>query len=675
MQIQTVLLIILAATVALGIALFQYYYKTKSNGKLSLLLAFLRFLAFFGAFLLLINPKFTKNEYTTEKANLIVLVDNSTSVAPYKEDLKTVLNNLAENKRIKERFNFQRYSFGSSLKASDSLSFIEKNTDIYKALTGLKEIYSGTNSTVVLLSDGNQTIGRDYSFYGKESNFPMYPVAIGDTTRYEDLAISQVNTNQYAFLKNRFPVEIYTSYTGTGEVKSEVKISLNGKTVFNKAVSLSNSNNTKVVNALIEANSVGVKNMTVSIGMLPNERNRVNNKREVAVEVIDEKTNIAIVSNILHPDIGTLKKAIERNEQRSVSIKKPNGSAKDWQDVDLFILYQPDPSFKTVYDYIQQKKLNLFTITGAQTNWNFLNKVQTTFTKNSYNQSEEVFPLLNQGFDLFNSSDFSITDFPPLKNNLGEIVLNTRGDVLLNQKIKGVELKEPLLVFFGTNTQREAVLFGENSWKWRIQSFRNERDFKNFDDFIGKVMLYLATNKAKERLTLDYESVFEGSNKAKISATYFDETFVFDSNASISIKIKNADSEKITEMPMLLKGNYYESDLSNLTAGKYVFTVSVKNEKLSKSGSFTILDFDVEKQFLSTDDQKLSRLAENTKGALFSPSQTDELVNTLLENNRFLPTQKSKQNVVPLIDFRILLAILAIALAFEWFIRKYNGLT
>jgi hypothetical protein len=184
----------------------------------------------------------------------------------------------------------------------------------------------------------------------------------------------------------------------------------------------------------------------------------------------------------------------------------------------------------------------------------------------------------------------------------------------LGQRVKGVELNQPLLAVMGNDTEREAVLFGENSWKWRMQSFRNDQSFKNFDDFIGKIILYLSSNRSRERLTLDYSSVYPGSGTAKISATYFDKTYVFDANATIDLTLKNTETEALTEMPMLLKGGYYEADLGNLAQGSYDFTVSVRNENLSKSGSFTILDFDVEKQLVSTDYQKLARLAQNTDG-------------------------------------------------------------
>ncbi|NNE77590.1 MAG: VWA domain-containing protein, partial [Pricia sp.] len=263
---------------------------------------------------------------------------------------------------------------------------------------------------------------------------------------------------------------------------------------------------------------------------------------------------------------------------------------------------------------------------------------------------------------------------PPLIGNLGEVVLTGPNEVLLNQRIRGVIIDEPLLVLFKDDLEREAILFGENIWKWRIQSYRNDADFKNFDDLIGKIILYLATNITRERLTVDYNSVYQGSTEAIISATYFDETFVFDENATILLRVKNTDTETSLEMPMLLKGRYYEADLSNLAPGNYGFTATVTNENLSESGRFTILDFDIEKQFLSTDYRKLGRLAQNTEAELYFSSQKDDLMTTLMEDTRFLPIQKSKQNVVSLIDFRILLAIIVAALALEWFIRKYNGL-
>ncbi|WP_394748746.1 VWA domain-containing protein [Spongiimicrobium salis] len=677
MQTTTLALMILAAIAALGLVLLQYYYKTKKRGKLQKLLSFFRFIALFSLFLLLINPKMIKEEYELEKANLIVLSDNSSSIAATQgiAQLNQVGNALRENTALSDKFNIEHYSFGAFLNDRDSLSFSEKTTDITKALTTAEEIFGKENSAVVVLTDGNQTLGRDYEFYGNTtSGFPIYPVVIGDTTQYEDIRVGQVNSNAYAFLKNKFPLETYILYEGKGSVTSNVKIQMNGKVIHQERVQLSEANTTKKINILIEANTVGVKTIKISADPLQNEKNRENNSKSTAVEVIDEKTKIAVISAIKHPDVGALRKAIESNEQRAASIYGPNAAASSLEDTDVFILYQPTRAFARIYEYLEKKGASVWTITGSKTDWNFLNAVQDDFEKSNYNQPEEVFPVLNPAFGVFNTEDFSTEDFPPLWGSLGDIVLKNGGEVILNQRIKGVNLDIPLLAIVGNDSQRAAVLFGEDIWKWRIQAYRNDQDFQNFDDFIGKLMLYLATTKAKSRLSVDYKAIYSGSKDARIAATYFDETFVFDENATINLLINSVDQTTRKEIPMLMKGNFYEADLSDLPTGDYTFSVKVANENLNRSGSFTILDFDVEKQFLSSNYGKLGRLAQQSSGKLYYPNESADLIRNLLEDERLVPIQKSKENVVSLIDFKFLLGIIILTLAIEWFIRKFNGL-
>lgn len=676
MQTGTLLLIILSAIASLAIVLYQYYYRSKSKGTTRAFLSFFRFLALLGIFLLLINPKFTKNEFVLEKSNLLVLLDNSSSLnsPDTRQQIEDISQRLKAHGGLNEHFNSKSYSFGKFLNSTDSLSYTEKATNISKALSTINDIYSRSSAAVVLVTDGNQTLGEDYEFYGKQQDLPVYPVVLGDTTQYADIRVDQLNTNRYAFLNNKFPLEVYVSYQGEEDISSLLTVSVAGIIVHRQRISLNNTANTKIVNTLIDASSVGVKEIKVKMEPLRNERNTANNERVSAVEVIDEKTNIAIISEVLHPDIGALKKAIESNEQRSVEIKRPNTPLAGLADVDLFILYQPRSSFREIYNFIKDRGASIFTITGAKTDWNFLNSIQNSFEKNSYNQSEYVSPILNPGFTVFDVSGFSIEDFPPLEAYLGEILITKSSETVLGQEIKGVDLNEPLLCIIGNDKAKEAVLFGENIWKWRAQSYRNHQDFKPFDEFIGKFVLYLSLNDPKSRLSLDYQNTYEGISEAGISASYFDETFVFDSNASITLSLKNKDNTITREIPMLLLNGYYNADLSNLPSGQYSFTVSVENEDISKSGSFTMLDFDVEKQFYSSDYRKLERLANATNASLYYPSQLDQLIDNLLADAQFVPTQKSNQNVVSLIDFRILLAIVIMALTTEWFIRKYNGL-
>ncbi|MDP5061065.1 MAG: VWA domain-containing protein [Maribacter sp.] len=674
MESITVLYIILAAIVALGIVVFQYIYKQKAKSKIYWLLAFLRFTGIFGLLLLLINPQFSQKSYTLEKPNLVILADNSTSLSESASQLSQMISEIKASDDILDRFKVADYSFGADLHIFDSLSFKEKNTNIYKSISALKDVYAREQTVTILLSDGNQTIGQDYSYFKSDQNNSIYTVVLGDTTKYKDISVGSIQTNKYAFLKNKFPLETYVSYQGNSAISATVSIKMNSKVVHKENVKLTSQNNYKPISVEVEANTVGIKNLVVEVSQLPEERNIKNNRRSTSIEIIDEKTKIAIISDIVHPDLGALKKAIESNEQREVSILKSNVANSILEEIDLFIFYQPTARFQSSFEYAKSKNANTFIITGTQTDYSFLNKADVPFEiENGYPQLE-VFGLLNNAFTKYDISKFDLTDFPPLVSDAGPILIATPFETLLGTQIKGLNIQQPLLSVMEKNAQKSALLMGENLWKWRMQTYRNTNEFVNFDEFIGNLIRYLTSSKNKSRLNVDYEKVYEGSSNTVVTATYFDEAFIFDPNAKVKIKVTNTATQKNQTNPLVLKNGYFEADLSNLVAGEYEFIVSVENESKTETGKFVISEFDMENQFVSSDNEKLEKLAVNSGGKLFYTSQIEELLADLKENDAYVPTEKSTENIVSLIDFRMLLAIIVFAFAAEWFIRKYNGL-
>jgi hypothetical protein len=444
--------------------------------------------------------------------------------------------------------------------------------------------------------------------------------------------------------------------------------------VHSESIKLNSISNLKPIAIEVDANSVGIKNISVQVSPIPEEQNIVNNKRSTSIEIIDEKTNIAIIADILHPDLGALKKSIESNEQRLVSILKPNASKTVLEEIDLFIFYQPTVKFKSSIDFAKSKNANVFVITGTQTDYSFLNVAKLGFEiENGYPQ-QEVFGVINNAFSKYDISEFDLTDFPPLLSDAGPLLINSSYEALLGTQIKGLDIQQPMFLVLEENSKKQALLLGENIWKWRIQTYRNNKDFVNFDEFMGNLIRYMTSSKGKSRLNVEYEKVYEGSNNAIINATYFDEAFLFDPNAKVKIKVTNTVSKKVQTNPMVLKNGYFQADLSNLMAGSYEFMVSVDNESKSESGSFIISEFDMENQFVSSNNTKMEKLAFNAGGKLFYPSQLKDLISELNENQAYVPTEKSTENIVSLIDYRLLLGLIVFAFATEWFIRKYNGL-
>ncbi len=654
----------------------MYGYKSKQTGALRWVFGALRFITLFSILLLIINPKFKSETYTIEKPKLPILVDNSASVGELgqKENVSALLQKIKGNSDLNDKFDVSYYSFGNDFRESDSLSFDEKNTNISKALSSANELFKTQTAPTIVITDGNQTLGNDYEFSSATFKNPIYPVILGDSTKYTDLKIEQLNTNRYAFLKNQFPVEVILTYSGTNPINSEFIVSQGAASVYRTNVSFSENETSKTINFTLPANSVGLQKYTAKILPLADEKNKTNNTKQFAVEVIDQATNVLVVSKIAHPDLGALKKAITTNERRTVTFKKPTEAVSVVNEHQLVILYQPDRSFAAVFTEIEKLNKNAWIISGLHTDWYFLNGAQDNFNKEASNQSDDIQAELNSNYGTFAVEDIGFESFPPLHTEFGALTISVPNEVMLEQTVSGIANGNPLLATMEINGKRDAIWDGEGFWRWRASSFLQTESFQGFDDFIGNLVQYLASNKRRSRLEVASETFYYNNNPIKISAQYFDKNYVFDGRASLNITVKNAETEKQTTFPMLLRNNYFEVDLNSLTAGEYTYTVSVANEAVSSSGNFTILDFNVEQQFLNADVSKLKRVAQNTKGETYFVTQSDALINALIVNTNYQNIERSEQKVVPLIDWKYLLALIVLALAAEWFIRKYNGL-
>jgi hypothetical protein len=60
----------------------------------------------------------------------------------------------------------------------------------------------------VLAGDGLYNRGMNPLYASAQVRFPVYPIALGDTTPQQDAFVSKVNFNRIAFLGNEFPIEV-----------------------------------------------------------------------------------------------------------------------------------------------------------------------------------------------------------------------------------------------------------------------------------------------------------------------------------------------------------------------------------------------------------------------------------------------------------------------------------
>ena len=668
--------ICLAFITALLLALFHYLFNSKVKTNLKYLYTALRALVIFGFLTLIINPKIEKINTFNEKPNLLVALDNSSSI-DYLEKidvLNEALDQFRNSEALNSRFNIHYFSFGNDLKSLDSLSFTDENSNISNALSQLSQIYTNDNNPIILITDGNQTKGLDYDFKGTATKNPVYPIILGDSIKYLDVSIGQLNTNRYAFLNNKFPVEVFVNYNGPEAFRTALNLYEDDRLLKRVPIAFEANQGSINLNITLEASKVGLHKYKAVVPFLENEKNTINNTKPFAVEVIDEKSKIALVHDFPHPDIGSLKKAIESNEQRAVVLLDPQTYVASFNQYQLAIIYQPSATFRSVFDLLEAENLNSLIITGDKTQWTFLNEVQSKFRQEITGQKEEVQAIQNSSYNNFILSELKFSVFPPLNTAFGNFKSLVPIDPILFQSIKGFEQDTPLLFTLENRQRREAVLLGSGIWRWRAQHYILESNFNEFDDFINKLVQYLSSTKRNSRLNVNYDSFYNANDDIVISAQYFNKNYEFDNKAVLKITLVAKDSDQRIIRPLVIKQNNYQVDLSDLESGEYSFTLNA-NSEIKSSGSFSILAFDLEKQFLNANYKKLQRLAKNTNGTAYFDDNANELFAELISDNRFKPVLKSTKNVVPLIDLKWLLFLLVILLAIEWFSRKYNGLT
>jgi len=666
-----VLWIVLVVIFSAGLSWWQYQTQFKKRSKQAYYFAIPRFLAYVCIGLLLINPKIKKTSYSIENPYLIIGVDNSMSVGQITDNktYKSQLNSFIDDDELNKMFNIQTYGFGEDYQELDSLNFNEPQTNISRFLKEMSTVYSTSKSHILLFTDGQATLGQDYIYTSKSIDNQIISVAVGDTTSYIDTKIDRINSNSYAFLNNRFPVEVFLSYNGETPINTDFILKRNGKILSRNNLTFSENETTKSLKLFLKADQIGV-NTIEAVLESENEKNTQNNTQEFAVEVIDERTKILLLYNKLHPDIGMFKKSIESNPQRQLKISTIEENTEDLATYNLILFYQPDISFQKDIEFTKTQNINHLVVTGSLTDYSFLNRIQSHFNKTLSSATEDYYANLNPTFSSYQIENIGFENFPPLKNSFGDIEVTSEADIMLYQSINGFSTEDPLIMTVVENNNKTAYIFGENMWRWRMKSYVDNDNFKVFDRFLDQLIQFTSSTETKKRLVTDIKSFYNRGNSNVINVQYFDKNYNFDPGQKISLSLEDKNSSQKYSYNLVLKNGRYSTKINDLPDGEYNYKVSVENQNLSDSGQFKILDFLLEKSFYRADAEKLKQASDT----IFYDNQFAELKNYLTTQQEFKPIQKSIIKKESLINWWVLLILIIVFLSIEWFSRKYHGL-
>ncbi len=683
---------IIIASAALS---FYLYYKDKKLEKINTavlyMLFFLRFSVLSVLGFLLLMPIVKHYSIFLDKPLIIIAQDNSESVGltnsidnckpdDYKENTLNLYNDLSGKYKVKF------YTFGDQIKDSLDYQFSEKETDFTSVFNLIDKKYANYNiGALVLASDGIYNKGSNPVHIAKKFTFPVYTVALGDTSQKRDLILRSVNTNRIAFLNDIFPVEIIFNAFGYAGKSASIRIIHKGKTINSKTIKIDNNDFAKQLDFEINASEKSLQRYTVAVDIKQDEFSKRNNQKQFVVDVVDDKKKILILYNSVHPDIGAIKSAIKTNKNiqiESIPFNKFNtNKLTDYQMIILHQLPSSTHDIRQLAKKIYSKKIPVLYMFGNQTDINRFDALNIgIIIKANKKISELALPEINQGFQLFeNDKQFTdlIGECAPLNTFFGNYTIGKEFDILLKQNIKGISTNKALLAFSNpiySQGSKQAVLFGEGIWKWRITDYLLNENHEQFDAFINRIVQFLALDIKKERFMVYNKNIAYENEELIIRAELYNQSYELYNKADVFLELKN-EKNKLYKFSFSKSGQAYSINIGKLPKGNYTFTAHTifEGKKYKKTGKISIIPLNIEEQNLRANHLLLRQLSEQSGGALYYPKQYQTLANDLKNNKSIKAVSHSTIDLVDLIQLKWLLLILIIFLSIEWFVRKFFG--
>ena len=625
---------------------------------------------------MIFNISFEQNSYSKIKPKLVVLLDNSQSISFLNKDneLKEILNAVKGNDILNNKYDIEYFTFDDDIKPLDSMTFSATQTNISRSINSVNSLFKNEISPIILVSDGNQTFGESYS-YNFENKKNIYPVILGDTIENIDLKIDKINLNKYTFLNNKFPVEFFLNYNGSNEIESDFVISQNNKNIFRKKILFSKTNNSVNFTTYLNSSKVGLTKYKAKLSTVEGEIISSNNIKNFAIEVIDQKIDIALVSNISHPDLSFYKSIFKNKKNINIDILLPSEFVNNANRYQTAIIYQPDDSFKLVFDALDKYKTNSFLVLASKTDLYFTNSRLNSLNHELTSKVELTQAITNSSFVDLTLNEVDFTNYPPLKTNFGDIELTNNTQIILHKVINGIKTSKPLLF---TNTissnSRQIIFLAEDVWKWRIYCFKKNSNFDKIDSYFESIFQYLSTRKLSDRLQVSHELIYDGTMPVVFRAKFYDENFNLNFSNSFQLEVKSKKSGDLLFYELGLKDESYEVNLNNLNPGEYNYVIRSIDRKYSKAGKFEILPYNAETQFLNSNYSELKMLAKFSNGLSFTNINFDKLISKLVKNEQYKTVTNLEKKSLPLIESKYLLLLMLLSLSFEWLLRKYVGL-
>ncbi len=621
---------------------------------------------------------------------IIIAQDKSESIGLIKplgtkssEEYINLIKNFEKN--LSKEFEVKPFSFGESLIEGLDLKFNDKETDFTPLFEEINSRFINYNvGALIIATDGIYNKGLNPVYSSKDIQFPVYTIALGDTARKKDLIVKSVYANKIALLGDYFPIEVSIDCYGYQNQDINLIVYNKEKEVSKQAIRIDKNDFSKQINFDILAESKGICTYRVKIESKKDEFDLLNNSKEVIIDVVDDKKKILILANSVHPDIGTIRKALETNKNISVESYVVDDFKGNLTDYQLVIFHQlPSLQFnlQKQFNQLNQGFIPAIFILGAQTDVQTFNLLKTGITISGNNRLlEQSIPLLNSNFNLFEINE-KLTELfnecPPLITPFGNFESENQLDILFYQQIKGVKTQKPLLCFSTAKPGKSgkfAFIMGDGIWHWRIKDYLINENHQQFDALINKIVHFLALDVQKDRFMVYHDKIFNENEDINFRAEFYNQSYELNNSSDVSLLIYNSEKKEF-KYQFSKTSKSYLLNIGRLPVGNYTYQAKTEFEgkEYQKKGEFKVAEINVEHQDLTANHAMLYQLSAQTNGKMVYANQLDDLLSELKNKDTIRPVSHTIVDLVDLIELEWIFFLIMFLLSFEWFLRKFFG--
>jgi hypothetical protein len=651
-------------------------------------IAILRFLTVSFLAILLLAPLLKYVSKRVEPPIIILAQDNSASIIQskdsvlYKNTLKQEVDKLKSE--LQADFQVEHFYFDEELRdIADSLpNYLGRETNFQLLFDGIEERFVNRNvGAVLLVSDGIYNRGANPAYQAIDQSYPIYTLALGDTSVRKDALIKRLLHNEIAYLDNEFPLEVDLVFNQIEASSGSLRLMKNGRTIDKEQVDLQESGGLQTVRFNVKAEEVGLQRYTVVLGEFEGEVNRTNNRRDFYIDVLDGRQQILMLYDGPHPDIAAINSALQNQKNYRLKTVQIDDFDGKFDEFNLVILYQL-PTVKSDLNNLRakleaQKVAQLFWL-GSQTAFSQLKQwnLPIDFDVNS-REVNDVYAQFNSAFPLFKLEEGQeklIRALPPLKVPFGKFSLNNQAYHLFSQKVGAVETNYPLVAFQEIEGVKKGVFIGEGIWHWRLSDYARNQSPEAVDKLIQKVVQYVAVKADKSYFRINHEKKFFENEAVSFELQLYNDSYEAVNEPEVDFLLWDEKGREYTYTFSRTSDAYF-LEINSLPVGNYSYRASTQlgNKKYKEVGQFSVEELQLESIETRANHNVLYQLAEKSGGRMLYLQNLSDFSQQLKSRKDITSISYADEAVEDIINIKWIFYILLFLLSLEWFLRKRNG--